>query len=79
MTAPEPQALVSGKFTLYQTPKGGMHLALQVEGETEPRHVEIPAMMVKMMMRKAGNGNGLIPSEISVPDSVIDISSIEGS
>lgn len=50
----EPVRLASGKFSLYQTPKGGVHLTLMVEGETEERHVELPAMVVKMMMRRAG-------------------------
>lgn len=51
----EPILLTSGQFSLYQTPKGGMHLSLLVQGETEPRHVEIPSMMVKMMMRKTNS------------------------
>lgn len=49
----EPKRIASGKFALYQTPKGGAHLTLAVDGEETPRHIEIPAMMVKMMMRKA--------------------------
>jgi hypothetical protein len=66
MTNPqEPQLLTSGQFALYQTPKGAMHLTLIVEGETDPRHVEIPQMMVKFMMRKAGKGNGFGPAELT--------------
>jgi len=45
----EPVKIANGTFALYQTPKGGLHLRLDVEGETEPRHVEIPAIALKMM------------------------------
>jgi len=65
------QPLTSGKFALYQTPNGGMHLTLLVEGESEPRHVEIPKMMVKMMMRK-GNSGGFDPSNFTSPLSLVD-------
>lgn len=51
----EPIPLVAGRFTLYQTAKGGMHLSMMIDGEVEPRHAEIPAMMVKMLARKAKN------------------------
>lgn len=70
MTEQEPELIAAGKFALYKTPKGGMHLSMLVEGETEPRHMEIPAMMVKMMMRRAGNG--LVPTEVFIPESTID-------
>ncbi len=59
----EPIKIISGKFTLYQTPKGGMHLSMHADGEEEPRHIEIPAMMVKMMMRKASRYDNVLESE----------------
>ena len=48
----EPKLLMTGKVSLYETARGGMHLTILVEGESEPRHVEIPAMMVKLMGKK---------------------------
>ena len=61
----EPTKIAGGKFALYQTPKGAMHLTLQMEGEEEPRHVEIPALMVKMMLRKAEKDAAKgVPSDI---------------
>jgi len=45
----EPRKLASGSYTLYETPSGGLHLTLQVEGEEEPRHFDIPKTMLKMM------------------------------
>jgi Mn-containing catalase len=68
MTEEEPIKVASGKFALWQTPKGGMHLTLQVEGEEEPRHVEIPSMMVKMMMRKAKEDGHMPPELVEVTD-----------
>lgn len=55
----EPEKVAGGKFAIYKTQKGGMHLTLQVDGEDEPRHMDFPPMMVKMILRKAGaNGYG---------------------
>ena len=62
---PEPEKLASGKFAVYKTPSGGLHLALHVDGETEPRHAEIPPMMLKLLSMKYGknpfgdNGEGV--------------------
>ena len=70
-----PVELISGKFTLYQTPKGGMHLTMLVEGEVEARHIEIPAMMVKMMQKRFGAGEAFTPIEIPMPESSIDVMS----
>jgi hypothetical protein len=64
----EPIKLASGRFALYQTAKGGAHLALQVDGEEQPRHVEIPAMVVKMMMRKATFEESEMPPQLRVVD-----------
>ena len=72
-----PEPLVSGKFALYQTPKQGLHLTMQVDGEAEPRHIEIPAMMVKLLQKRMGSPNGLVPQELSMPDTTIDIYSSE--
>ena len=63
----EPMKIASGRFALYQTAKGGAHLTLQVDGEEEPRHVEIPAMIVKMMMKRAYNGEGEFTAENVIP------------
>lgn len=55
--------ITSGKFALFATPSGGVHLTLKIEGEEEERHVEVPKMMLKMMKAKAsmfGAENGLV-------------------
>lgn len=65
----EPTPLAKGKFALYQTPKGGMHLSLHVDGENEPRHIEIPAMMLKLMMRRGGM---MVPESQLTPPVVVD-------
>lgn len=68
----EPVKITAGRFALYQTPNGGMHLTLHVDGEPEPRHAEIPAMMVKLAMR-GGKGMGPfgdLSAELAARDAV---------
>lgn len=48
----DPKLVLAGKFNLYETPEGGVHLSLLVDGDEEARHFEIPAMLLKM----AGGG-----------------------
>jgi len=55
-TPMQPIALLRGKFALYETPGGGLHLTLHAEGEEEPRHIEVPKAIVKML---AGGKNPL--------------------
>jgi len=43
-----PDALMNGRFSLYETPEGGFHVAYIADGTEETRHLEIPAMVVKM-------------------------------
>lgn len=44
-----PEPLMKGRFTLYETPDGGYHIAYIVDDEDQAaRHIEIPAMVVKM-------------------------------
>lgn len=57
-----PTLLAAGKFSLYRTPKGAIHLALLVDGESEPKHVEIPAMALKMFGRNFGKNIETISS-----------------
>lgn len=45
MTPPEPW--LKGRFTLYETPDGGTHIAYIADGEDETRHIEIPGFIVK--------------------------------
>lgn len=46
MTTPEP--ILKGRFNLFETPDGGFHIAYVADDETETRHLEIPAMIVRM-------------------------------
>lgn len=45
--------LMNGKFSLYETPEGGFHIAYNPEGESETKHLEIPAMVVRMAKMSA--------------------------
>lgn len=42
------EPVMSGRFSLYQTPEGGVHIAYKADGDdTETRHVEIPGFIAK--------------------------------
>jgi hypothetical protein len=55
---PAPTPFLSGRFKLYHTPDGGIHVSALFDGddENETRHTEIPAMVLKMAERM-GSGN----------------------
>lgn len=60
-----PKLISQGTFALYETDKGGIHITMQLEGETEPRHFDAPPMMVKLMGKKffgpSAVGNDIAP------------------
>lgn len=44
-----PDPLMKGRFTLYETPNGGYHIAYLPDGEgEETRHLEIPGTIVHL-------------------------------
>lgn len=47
-------ALVKGIFSIYETPQGGVHIALRLDGEDEDRHMDFPRAMVKMASMAGG-------------------------
>lgn len=51
-----PVALLRGKFAVFETPEGGIHLVFRSDTDTEDRHFDVPKHIVKMA--KAG-GNPL--------------------
>jgi hypothetical protein len=52
----EPAHLFSGRFSLFETPGGGYHLAYTPDGDEEARHIEIPAAAVHAMKMAAEGG-----------------------
>lgn len=54
-TAPVP--FMRGKFSIYETPDGGLHIAYVLAGDDETKHLALPAAMVKMA-NMAANGTG---------------------
>jgi hypothetical protein len=48
-----PEPILKGRFNLYETPSGGFHIAYVADDETETRHLEIPAMVVRMAKASA--------------------------
>jgi hypothetical protein len=63
-----PEPFMKGKFSLYETPDGGYHIAYKEDGEdTETKHIEIPGYIAQMA-KKMGNGN--IPNPFGAKNKV---------
>lgn len=43
-----PEAKLTGRFAIYDTPDGGFHIAYIPDGSKDTQHLEIPAMLVRM-------------------------------
>lgn len=43
-----PTLVAKGRFALYKTPEGGVHMTLELDGE-EVKHFDIPPMMLAMI------------------------------
>jgi hypothetical protein len=56
-TEPNPEPILKGRFAIYETPDGGLHLAYRADGEEEDRHVPIPPLALKVMSARVGKGN----------------------
>lgn len=52
-----PVPIMKGKFAIFETPDGGLHIAYRLDETDEDRHVALPAAMVKMA-NMAANGSG---------------------
>jgi hypothetical protein len=65
MTTPEmPEPRLKGRFNVYETPDGGLHIAYQPDPvddqEQEIQHIEIPAKVIKLaQMINGGKMNPL--------------------
>lgn len=42
------EPVLKGRFTLYETPDGGYHVAYLPDDSTETRHLEIPGALVNL-------------------------------
>jgi hypothetical protein len=45
-----------GKYSLFDTPDGGLHIAYTVEGSEETQHIEVPGRIINMA-KMLENGN----------------------
>jgi hypothetical protein len=52
-------ALISGRFSVYETQNGGAHIALQLDGEEDTRHMEFPRAILKMAAMSCGGRDPL--------------------
>lgn len=44
----QPEPILKGRFTLYETPDGGYHVAFLPDGMEETRHLEVPGPLVSL-------------------------------
>lgn len=49
-----PAAFLKGRFSLFQTTDGGLLVAYRPDGETEDKHLPIPAFIVQAASQMAG-------------------------
>jgi hypothetical protein len=57
---PQPKLLLKGKFGIFETPEGGVHLVFKLEGQEDDKHMEFTPFMLKAMaMAFPGKGNPL--------------------
>jgi hypothetical protein len=53
-TPPVPRQV--GRYSLFDTPDGGLHIAYTVEGEETTQHIEVPGKIIKMaQMMESGS------------------------
>jgi hypothetical protein len=50
----EPGKMIAGRFTVYKTGDGGMHVAYRMEGAEEDGHLPIPGSIIKLALSAAG-------------------------
>jgi hypothetical protein len=53
-----PELLVKGQFGIFETPDGGIHLTVKMEGSEDVKHMEFSPMMLRAMkMAFPGKGD----------------------
>lgn len=52
----EPKLMLTGTFSLYETPDGGYHIAYRPQDTEDDQHLEFPGAMVKMARRMQSMG-----------------------
>ncbi len=55
-----PEAVWSGRASIYPAPDGGYILAWQADGSEDTQHHHIPGMLVSMAERMQGSGEGVL-------------------
>lgn len=54
----DPKLIITGTFSLYETPDGGFHIAYRPKDADADEHLEFPGHMVKMARRLQGLPGG---------------------
>lgn len=57
-SADDPVPFLMGRFSLFETPGGGMHLTWRPDGEEEDQHIDVPGWILKVArQQKEGSGS----------------------
>lgn len=56
MGKPAAKLILTGTFSLYETPDGGYHIAYRPKDDDADQHMEFPGHMVKMAKRMQSMG-----------------------
>jgi hypothetical protein len=43
-----PTPFMRGKFAIFETPDGGLHIAYRLEGSGDDKHITLPAAAIRM-------------------------------
>jgi hypothetical protein len=43
------EAKMTGRYALYDTPDGGIHIAYEIEGTGDTKHIEVPGSVLRMV------------------------------
>ena len=60
LPSPVPEMLHKGRYTLYKTPLGGLHLVYRPDDTDQDMHMDIPAGMLRLS-QAMGQGNMTFP------------------
>lgn len=62
--SPLPEPRMKGRFNLYDTPEGGIHISYLVDDTEETQHIDIPAQAVQLSKMIEANGGSMNPKTL---------------
>lgn len=59
-----PTAFMEGRFSLFNTPDGGIHLCYRADGADDDEHIQLPPILVKIA--EGGVTSGKMPNPMEI-------------